>query len=125
MSDADDTHRLTTELEIALLRELRASYHDLNAAYFKRGLRPAEIRLSDNARRLGQWQPDRRCIEMSRPLLATKPWGAVLEAATYPHTRRFVVATGAQVATVPLDDDGMVVDELPGALARLRDDGVR
>ena len=51
--------------------------------------------------------------------------GAVLEAATYPHTRRFVVATGAQVATVPLDDDGMVVDELPGALARLRDDGVR
>src|SRR6478736_2997370 len=65
MSDADDARRLTTELEIALLRELRASYHDLNAAYFKRGLRPAEIRLSDNARRLGQWDPEGRCIEMS------------------------------------------------------------
>ena len=90
MSDADDARRLTTELEIALLRELRASYHDLNAAYFKRGLRAAEIRLSENARRLGQWQPDRRCIEMSRPLLVTKPWGVVLEVLKHEMAHQYV-----------------------------------
>src|SRR5258708_4977693 len=90
MSDADDTHRLTTELEIALLRELRASYHDLNAAYFKRGLRPAEIRLSDNARRLGQWDPEGRCIEMSRPLLVSKPWGVILEILKHEMAHQYV-----------------------------------
>lgn len=49
--------------------------------------------------------------------------GAVVEAATYPHTRRFIGAAGARVATVPVDDDGMVVDELPRALDELRAEG--
>jgi len=90
MSEADDTHRLTTELEIALLRELRASYHDVNAAYFKRGLRPAEIKISDNARRLGQWDPERRCIEMARPLLVSKPWGVILEVLKHEMAHQYV-----------------------------------
>ncbi len=90
MLEPDDTHRLTTELETALLRELRASYHDLNAAYFKRGLRPAEIKLSDNARRLGQWEPERRCIEMARSLLANKPWGVVIEVLKHEMAHQYV-----------------------------------
>jgi 2-aminoadipate transaminase len=49
--------------------------------------------------------------------------GAVVEAATYPYTRRFMVATGAAVRTVPLDEHGMVVDALPDVLSALRDDG--
>ena len=49
--------------------------------------------------------------------------GAVVEAATYPYTRRFMVETGAAVRTVPLDEHGMVVDALPDVLAALRDDG--
>jgi 2-aminoadipate transaminase len=49
--------------------------------------------------------------------------GAVVEAATYPHTRRFMVATGAEVRTVPMDHDGMDVDALDGVLQRLHDDG--
>lgn len=49
--------------------------------------------------------------------------GAVVEALTYPHTRRFIAATGATVRTVPVDDDGMVVEALPGVLAELRDEG--
>jgi 2-aminoadipate transaminase len=49
--------------------------------------------------------------------------GAVVEAATYPYTRRFMVETGAAVCTVPLDEQGMVVDALPDVLAALRDDG--
>jgi hypothetical protein len=90
MPGADEARRLTTELEIALLRELRASYHDINAAYFKRGLRPAEIRLSENARRLGQWDPERRCIEMSRPLLVFNPWGVVLEVLKHEMAHQYV-----------------------------------
>jgi len=49
--------------------------------------------------------------------------GAVVEAATYPHTRRFMAATGATLRTVPLDDDGMVVAELPRVLEELRAEG--
>ncbi len=49
---------------------------------------------------------------------------AVVEEATYPHTRRFMAATGATIATVPLDDDGMVVAELPRVLDELRATGV-
>ncbi|HEX7094806.1 MAG TPA: PLP-dependent aminotransferase family protein [Acidimicrobiales bacterium] len=51
--------------------------------------------------------------------------GALVEAATYPHTRRFMMGTGATVRTVPMDDDGMVVDELDDRLAALRDEGLR
>jgi 2-aminoadipate transaminase len=46
--------------------------------------------------------------------------GAVVEEATYPHTRRFMAATGATIRTVALDDDGMVVEELPRVLDELR-----
>jgi 2-aminoadipate transaminase len=49
--------------------------------------------------------------------------GAVVEAATYPHTRRFMASTGATIATVPVDDDGMVVEALPQVLAEMRDAG--
>jgi hypothetical protein len=90
MPEADETRRLTAELEVALLRELRASYHDINATYFKRGLRPAEIRLSENARRLGQWDPERRCIEMSRPLLVSKAWGVVIEVLKHEMAHQYV-----------------------------------
>jgi 2-aminoadipate transaminase len=49
--------------------------------------------------------------------------GAVVEAATYHHTRRFMVTSGATVRTVPMDEHGMVVDALEDVLVRLRDDG--
>lgn len=51
--------------------------------------------------------------------------GALVEAATYPHTKRFIVGTGATVRTVPMDDHGMVVDALEERLQALRDDGLR
>jgi 2-aminoadipate transaminase len=49
--------------------------------------------------------------------------GAVVEAATYHHTKRFMASTGAIVRTVPMDAHGMVVDELDAVLSSLRDDG--
>jgi 2-aminoadipate transaminase len=50
--------------------------------------------------------------------------GAITEAATYPPTKTFMNMTGADVRTVPIDDDGMVVDELPRVLEGMRADGV-
>jgi 2-aminoadipate transaminase len=49
--------------------------------------------------------------------------GAVVESATYHHTRRFLAAAGATIATVPMDEHGMVVDALEDVLAQLRDAG--
>jgi len=43
MASSFEADRLTSELEAALLRELSASYQDLNASYFKGALKPAEI----------------------------------------------------------------------------------
>jgi 2-aminoadipate transaminase len=49
--------------------------------------------------------------------------GAIVEAATYHHTRRFMVSTGAVVDDVPMDEHGMVVEALEPRLERLRDAG--
>ncbi len=51
--------------------------------------------------------------------------GAIVEAATYPHTRRYMTMTGAEVRSVPLDAHGMDVSRLAAALDRLRADGLR
>jgi hypothetical protein len=83
-------HRLTAELEAALLRELRSSYQELNASYFRRALRQPTFRLSDNLRRLGQWDPDRRSIEISRPLVVSEPWGVVLEVLKHEMAHQYV-----------------------------------
>jgi 2-aminoadipate transaminase len=49
--------------------------------------------------------------------------GAVVEAATYPHTRRFITMTGAVVRTAALDDDGLDVASVEAQLRWLRDHG--
>jgi Protein of unknown function (DUF2786)/SprT-like family len=87
---AHDAGRLTVELEAALLRELRASFDELNQSYFKRALRPPEIRISDSARRLGQWDPARRRIEMARSLFVKEPWGTVLEVLKHEMAHQYV-----------------------------------
>ncbi|HMI86958.1 MAG TPA: DUF2786 domain-containing protein [Polyangiaceae bacterium] len=89
-AETDDAGRLTVELEAALLRELRASFDELNQSYFKRALRSPEIRISDSARRLGQWDPSRRRIEMARALFVKEPWGTVLEVLKHEMAHQYV-----------------------------------
>ena len=89
-TENDDAERLTVELEAALLRELRASFDELNQSYFKRSLRPPEIKISDSARRLGQWDPARRRIEMARTLFVKEPWGTVLEVLKHEMAHQYV-----------------------------------
>lgn len=51
--------------------------------------------------------------------------GAITEAATYPFMVGYMNATGAQVARVPVDTEGMVVDAVEERIERFRADGVR
>src|SRR4029078_1654180 len=51
--------------------------------------------------------------------------GAIVEAATYPHTKNFMTVTGATVRVTPLDDEGMDVEALAGQLEMMRADGLR
>jgi hypothetical protein len=89
-SEDDVAQRLTVELEAALLRELRASFDELNQAYFKRALRSPEIKISDSSRRLGQWDPARRRIEMARSLFVKEPWGTVIEVLKHEMAHQYV-----------------------------------
>lgn len=82
--------RLSAELEAGLLRELRKTYQDLNASYFKRSLRAPEIRLSDTKSRLGLWDLEKRCIEISRPLIVSFGWGAVVEVLKHEMAHQYV-----------------------------------
>jgi Protein of unknown function (DUF2786)/SprT-like family len=86
----DDARRLTVELEAALLRELRVSFDELNQSYFKRALRPPEIKISDSGRRLGQWDCARRRIEMARSLFVRETWGTVLEVLKHEMAHQYV-----------------------------------
>lgn len=70
---------LSVELEIALLRELRLCYQDVNASYFRRRLAPVSIELSDAQGRLGRYCADVRSIEISRALVLERPWPIVVE----------------------------------------------
>src|SRR6185503_10148901 len=82
--------RLGVELEAALLRELRAAYHDVNAAFFKRKLLAPSIELADAPSRLGRWVPEIRTIEIARSLAVGHPWGVVVEVLKHEMAHQFV-----------------------------------
>lgn len=85
-----DAQRLGAELEAALVRELRSTYHDLNGAFFKHRLGAATIELSDAAARLGRWVPEVRTIEIARTLVLSQPWGVVVEVLKHEMAHQFV-----------------------------------
>ncbi|MET0591197.1 MAG: DUF2786 domain-containing protein [Polyangiaceae bacterium] len=89
-SQEDDAARLTVELEAALLRELRTTYDELNHSYFKRALRSPEIKISDSARRLGQWDLAHRRIELARSLFVKESWGTVVEVLKHEMAHQYV-----------------------------------
>ena len=82
--------RLGAELEAALLRELRSTYQDLNAGFFRHKLTPAGIELSDADSRLGRWVPDVRTIEIARRLVLGQPWGVVVEVLKHEMAHQYV-----------------------------------
>jgi hypothetical protein len=65
---------LTVELEAALVRELCRLYDHRNELHFGGKLKKPVLVLSDTEKRLGQWTQARRTLELSRPLVLTRPW---------------------------------------------------
>lgn len=89
-SEPSAGEQLSIELETALLRELRATYQDLNAAHFRRALKIATIELSDADRYLGRWHRETRCIELGRRLVLKRPWGVVVEVLKHKMAHQYV-----------------------------------
>jgi hypothetical protein len=89
-TETSERIRLTVELEAALLRELRAAYHDVNGSFFKRKLLPAAIELADATSRLGRWNADNRTIEIARSLVVGQPWGVVMEVLKHEMAHQYV-----------------------------------
>ncbi|MGE0867416.1 MAG: SprT-like domain-containing protein [Kofleriaceae bacterium] len=85
-----DPPGLSAELEAALLRELRRCYHWQNHVRFAGKLVPAVLALSDTARRLGQWSPHERTIELSRRLVIEQPWTEVMAVLEHEMAHQFV-----------------------------------
>jgi len=65
---------LSAELEAALLRELRRIYDHISEVHFGNQLKKPVLMLTDSARQLGRWVPSTRRLELSRPLVLTRPW---------------------------------------------------
>lgn len=75
----ETVEQLSAELEASLLRELMRTWRQLAHAYFPGALRPPVMRLVDGASRLGAWDRQSRCIELSRPFVYGASWGGVVE----------------------------------------------
>ncbi len=90
MRDAPADPALTAALEAALVRELRATFHQLNESFFKGALRAPTLELVSTRATLGRWQPATRAIEISRPLLLERPWGAVVEVLKHEMAHQYV-----------------------------------
>lgn len=87
---ARDLDALGAELEAALLREIRAEFVALNASFFKRALSVPAFLLSDSATRLGRYAADERTLELSRKLVLSQPWGAVVEVLKHEMAHQYV-----------------------------------
>jgi hypothetical protein len=81
---------LTATLEAALVRELRATWRQLNDAYFRGGLAAPTLELVALRATLGRWVPGTRTIEISLPLVVEKPWGAVVEVLKHEMAHQYV-----------------------------------
>ena len=81
---------LDAALEAALLREVRQTYDWENHARFKNRLQAPLITLSDAATRLGRWVRTPRMIELSRPLVLTRPWPEVVSVLAHEMAHQYV-----------------------------------
>jgi hypothetical protein len=81
---------LTAVLEAELIRRLAREYAWRNELHFDRKLRAPLIALSDAERRLGAWHRGTRRLEISRRLVAIRPWTEVIEVLKHEMAHQFV-----------------------------------
>jgi hypothetical protein len=80
---------LTAALERALLRALQHEWRNVNACFFRGALRPPTIELSRNESTLGRWHAQTRTLEISRPLVLSHAWRAVVEVLKHEMAHQF------------------------------------
>jgi SprT-like family/Protein of unknown function (DUF2786) len=90
MTRLDSDHELNASLEAALVRELLASWHQINDAYFRQALSPPTLELVRTRTTLGRWMPETRTLEISRPLVLDQPWGVVIEVLKHEMAHQYV-----------------------------------
>jgi hypothetical protein len=81
---------LAASLEAALVRELRATWRQLNEAHFRGALVPPTLELVPVRSTLGRWVPDTRSMEISLPLVIEKSWGVVVEVLKHEMAHQYV-----------------------------------
>jgi hypothetical protein len=81
---------LGVEVERAILRELGLTHRLLNQNLFKGVLRPVQLSLSDAIGLLGRYSAEHGSIELSRALLASQPWGVVVEVLRHEMAHQYV-----------------------------------
>ncbi len=89
--DAGGRAQLDAVLEVALLRELRATWHQVNSSHFQGKLSPPTLELVATRMKLGRWIEATRTIEISRPLVLAERWGVVLEVLKHEMAHQFVL----------------------------------
>ncbi|MBV9946134.1 MAG: DUF2786 domain-containing protein [Myxococcales bacterium] len=82
--------RLTAALEAALVRELRATWWQINEVFFQGGLAAPTLELVPTRATLGRWVHATRTIEISRPMVLEQPWAAVVEVMKHEAAHQYV-----------------------------------
>ena len=82
---------LETDLATATLKALQGSYRDLNHSLFGDALRPPVLKLNATSQvRVGRWDPEHRCIEISEQLILDRGFGAAIEVLKHEMAHQFV-----------------------------------
>lgn len=79
-----------TTPESLLIHELLAEWRRVNRLHFREALRAPIIALSDGKTTLGTWSSGVRTLSLSRTLVTTQPWGAVLEVLKHEMAHQYV-----------------------------------
>jgi hypothetical protein len=99
--DGTPVAALTAALEAALARELRATWHQINEAYFRGALLTPTLELVAARTTLGRWVPDTRTVEISLPLVVEKPWGVVVEVLKHEMAHQYVHEVLGETSQTP------------------------
>ena len=81
---------LPLELERMLVRELVLEWRRINLGYFKDALIAPVLAMTLSRAHLGLWRGATRTLEISRPLVLSHPWGAVVEVLKHEMAHQYV-----------------------------------
>jgi hypothetical protein len=81
---------LPIQLERMLVRELVLEWRRINIGYFKDALTAPVLAMTLSRVQLGRWHGATRTLEISRPLVLSHPWGAVVEVLKHEMAHQYV-----------------------------------